>query len=167
MPQFWSYDVYHHYNRCLLSLQHIGLDNKGGAKRLAQIKEECNATKELFPTAAIKVVDAAKASKYVNLGLHLTSDVSFAAPPGTLAQAADNYQKVARLVNAEGGERETTSIDALNQKIASTENEILIWEYEREKFRLQTEQTYKRALIDMALREKARHTSGIYEMALH
>ncbi|KAF2660290.1 hypothetical protein K491DRAFT_711799 [Lophiostoma macrostomum CBS 122681] len=138
------------YKKELMQTLHaIGLDIRGGLSSL--IRHTYRSPKKGAKTMdSFIVTDPEKACKYVNIGIKLES----ATPsyPNTLREAARIYSQLCDLIEDENGN--TATIKDLDQQIEEIEDEALIWELKRKKFRVQTKERYHEMLIDMALEEK-------------
>lgn len=146
-----NFEQFERYKGCLISLNRVGLDVRGGLERLANLKLDAEANKKGFPTTAIVILDAQEAQKYIKLGVNIASDVLFQGDAKNLEEASERYSRISKLVDGKDGPSAT--IKELDEKIQSTTDADLLWEYKREKFRLQTKQKYKEALLKMALEE--------------
>jgi len=90
----------------------------------------------------IRVIDAEKARKYVNIGVHLTTDIP--EHPSTLEEAVSSYAKILELVGDGPAGKD------IDRQILGTEDELKLWGLKRGKFRLEIKEKYRAAVIDTA-----------------
>jgi hypothetical protein len=151
--------------RCLLSLQHVGLDVRGGLKRLYQIYQRCtdydwsgSSSRNAFPTAPIIVIDPQEAAKYFRFGVHLnkvSASLSNYHTKNPLDQATKIYSMIEEWVQSHSQQR-TLCEEDLDARISATTDKNLIWEYKREKFGLATVKKYRAIMIQKAVEENVR-----------
>lgn len=141
--------VYFRRKMWLGSLQHVGLDVRGGLGRFSKLMDEHYDKGTLLPTTSIIVVDAEKASKYFDIGMQVSATPSY---PQTLQEAAERYAQIAKLVEDANGT--TPTVKELDKKIEEATDANVIWELKREKFRVQIKEKYKEMLLDMAVEER-------------
>ncbi|KAH7113311.1 hypothetical protein B0J11DRAFT_595616 [Dendryphion nanum] len=128
----------------LKSLNLIGIDVHGGLKRLCDmLQSKGSATNHNSSWVIIK--DPEMASKYINIGLPLSS----ALPdyPESLEKACHLYSKISTLVVPERD-------NDLDIKILLHGNSNKAWELAREKFRLKIKDHYRQMILDIAHEER-------------
>ena len=133
---------YAFYKRCLQALRDHGLDFKGGLHRLLEADQIAYEEVSHLSLLSILVIDPDKAKKVVDLGLKLNTAVP--KYPTSLEEASTMYAKLDRLVN------NSYTVKEIDKKIDKEENEYEIWEWRREKFRIQTRDRYREMLINLA-----------------
>jgi hypothetical protein len=148
--------------RCLLSLQHVGLDVRGGLKGLYQVYRgyinhtwPCFSSCTAFPTPSIIVIDPQEAAKYFRIGVHLNNvgvSLSNYHAGDSLDQAMKIYSMIKELVHGHSRKNMPTEAE-LDANISATRDEDLIWEYKRDKFRLTTVKKYRTIMIQKAIEE--------------
>jgi hypothetical protein len=137
-------------------LQHIGLDIRGGVLRLENIMYGCVCKKTMFPTTSILVIDAAIAEQWLDLGYHIEDPKLLQQGPQTLGEAAKLYAKCDELIpdltaNATGP-KVTEAMIA--DQLGSGKFSDLLWDFEREKFRLHVRRKLRDAMINKAIGER-------------
>jgi hypothetical protein len=105
-----------------------------------------------LPNSNVLVVDAEKARKDVNLGVHIGTDIP--EHPLTLAEAADAFAKISALVT-DRGSVEQVEIMIKDDTVESWHRTAdRISALKRTRFRLQTKERYRQILLDMAHGER-------------
>jgi len=139
--------VYWRMHNVLKALQGIGLDVQDGVDALtdAYIVTQDEKLDGLLSLTVI-VSDAAKACEYVNLGVHIGTDVP--EHPQTLAEAADAFAKISTLVSGN-----TTDLEHIERSCGVAHTLHDCWLLERIRFKIKTKERYRQILLDMAREE--------------
>jgi len=113
-----KFQAFIHRRESLKVLRSIGLDFVGDETNLNTClitygtKQSRENSKKSLPTSHLPVVDSKKARQYVNIGVHIGTDIK--KNPSSLPEAADAFVKVSDLVKS------TAAIPELEKKIATT-----------------------------------------------
>lgn len=137
-----TYSEFLHINCSLEVIREIGLDVHGELSDFLSV----DPSETVPPALSIKVINPQEARKYINIGVHLGTDIPRI--PSTLEEAAAAFGKLSALITS------TRSVVEIEAKIAETHDGYTIWTLEREKFRVETRERYREVLIDMAMEEK-------------
>ncbi|KAF1840177.1 uncharacterized protein K460DRAFT_399180 [Cucurbitaria berberidis CBS 394.84] len=140
-PPKVSLASYIHYKHMLEALRYVGLDYRSS---LIGFIAACVRFKRLY-TQGMLVQDAEKARKYVNIGVHIGTDIS--EHPNTLKEAAVAFAKVSTLVS------DLTDVETRESIIENCHNDKYRWALKREIFWIQTKERYRQALLDLAREE--------------
>lgn len=159
----FSATAYTVLKRRLLSLQHVGLDFRGGLEGLYEVYQEDRSSSwyyslEPFPTSSILVIDPQAAKKYFQIGVHLnqvSASLSNYPARDLLDQVTKIYSMIKELVQGHSQQKMPTDAE-LDASISATTLENLVWEYKREKFRLATVKKYRDIMIQKAVEENVR-----------
>tara|TARA_R110002003_G_scaffold37_13_gene2208 strand:+ start:15332 stop:16054 length:723 start_codon:yes stop_codon:yes gene_type:complete len=127
------------------ALKFLGLDIHGGVEKLHTCRQACTKYKVGFPMSAITVTNAEKARKYVNLGVHIGTDIP--EHPSTLDEAIDACAKVSSLVG------KSAPLGRASKQIESSQEVCPVWELRREEFRVKTRERYRQTVLDLAREE--------------
>lgn len=148
------------------ALKTIGLDVHGGITRMCFLRRyalDCGG----FPTVSLIVNDAKKARQYINIGVHLGSDIKLDATgsSSTVDQAAENHASLLELiVYYSSAESWADMKTAIVVDIVGGNAEDVIWEYKRAKFRVKIVRKSRKILIDKAVEDKASISARISQM---
>lgn len=150
-------NIFYHREKCLQAFRHIGLDVRGGIASIDRTRCQTKANHTSFLTDSILVTDAAKARKYVNIGVHVKAISLMHDIPKTLEEAVKHYALFLYL--NKNGFRTVKEIEneIENCRLAASisENER-IWELEREKFKLKVRDQYRGVVAEMVMEEEVR-----------
>jgi hypothetical protein len=146
--------IFFHRDKCLQAFRHIGLDIRGGIANIDRIRHY---SKTGFGTASILVMDADKARRYVNIGVHVDAMSLMHENPTTLEEAVKNYALLLELTKEKF--RTPKKIDQEIEDILPfdcTERDEIVWELRREKFILMVRDQYREVVAEMAMEEVVR-----------
>ncbi|KAF1951317.1 hypothetical protein CC80DRAFT_553439 [Byssothecium circinans] len=155
IPGIRNKEMFVHFTHALHALQQIGLDVHGGLERLVGIRLQSALSGKGFPMTSILVVDPFKARTYVDIGIDLDSNQLFQKADPTLSDAAKSYVTCVKLIGDDDGSHasDQEALRKFEADLGIGRFADLKWEFERERFRLQTRKKYKDALIAKALEE--------------
>ncbi|PVI01496.1 hypothetical protein DM02DRAFT_654377 [Periconia macrospinosa] len=140
------------------ALYAIGLEINGGIERLLSIMEDYDEGDIGFPLISFIVRDAEKASQYIDIGVHLGSDIKLNSESQSLDKATKNHARLLDLVNVWGdsGKEWNTLEEDIAQGTIRGEAAHVIWEYKRDRFRVKTVKRFRKILIKRAVKETIR-----------
>jgi hypothetical protein len=142
----------------LSTLQYIGLDIHGGLERLVSLMRECMSTPgtRKLPASSILVIDATIAEQWFDLGHHIENPKLLQDGPQTFNEAFDLYAKAKTLIPNEtrSGKSDKAAEADIAANLGSGKFSHLLWEFEREKFRLHVRRKLRDAMIDKAMEER-------------
>jgi hypothetical protein len=144
--QYTSFTHFWQQREVLQVLRSIGLELYNGSSSLGQTLQRMSfESNSALPMSYVLVTDPEKARQYLNIGVHIGTNIPHY--PSTLAEAADAYSKIVMLVKS------TATPADIEKTIVANTDKLELWRLKREKFCLQMKEQYRQILLDTAREE--------------